>query len=172
MMDKEKDQDKDTSKYLDPKQYNTIFVKANGETEFSEDKITNLINLLTDPANRASRHDALNTLRSNAKAAVPMLVQAIESHKSEGKRYGLVAACWEAELNFSNYLSFFTELAVEEEYLVAIEAITVIENMAGPFDTEDVSSSIEIVRSFLKNNDSDKTKLLSELLIFLESLPR
>lgn len=172
MADKEKEEGSDSSKYFDPKQYSTILVKANGETEYSEDKISNLIHLLSDPSNKDNRHEVLSMLRSNAKNAAPILVQAIESPKSEGKRHYLAAACWEAELNMSPYLVFFTELAIEDDYFVAMEAMTVIEEMAGPFNSEDVASSIEMVRSFINNNDSDKGALLSELLSTLEALPR
>lgn len=170
MTEENNDRGVDPKKLFDPKQYNTLFVKREGDTEGNEDKITNLINLLTDPANRENRIEALDLLRSNAAKAVPMLVEAID--KADKDRLPLlIAACWEAELNFSSYLTFFTDLALTEDYMTALEAITVIENMIGPFKPEEVSDLIKRSEAFLKNDASEKSSLVSELLITLKSLP-
>jgi hypothetical protein len=159
-------------KFFDPKNYNTILVSVNDEGEYDADKISNLVQLLTAPANKDIRHDVLNMLRSNSATAIPMVVEAIKSRKGEENKASLVAACWESGLNFSNHLLFFTELAVNEDFLVAIEAVTVIGEMQGPFDAAQAEQSVALVKSFLTKGSSDKTGLLSDLLITLESLSR
>ena len=171
MADKNTNDPGDLKKFFDPKQYNTVIVNTDGQMEFNEDKIANLVSLLTDPANKELKRDVLNALRENQKTSVPMLIEAIKSDKSQGNRHLMIAACWEAELNLSNYLPFFTGLAVNEDYLSALEATTVIENMAGPFDKNQVKESIQIVESFLGKGDHEKGLLLKDLLITLQSLP-
>ena len=170
MADQDKNKEIDYKKFFDPKQYNTVIVKKDGQTEFNDDKITNLVNLLTDPANKEYRRDVLSALRENQQNAVPILIEAIRINKSRENSHMLVAACWEAELNFSNHLPFFTQLAIEEPYLLALEAITVIENMSGPFNKQEVSESIKKLEGYLVNGDQQKGPLLNELLITLQSL--
>jgi hypothetical protein len=171
MADKNKEQEPDGKKYFDPTQYNTLLVDMNGKTELNSDKVDNLVSLLTDPSNKEQRREVLNALRENQKQAVPMLIEAIKSDTSSENRHLVIAACWEAELNFSNYLKFFTEVTVTEDYLSAIEAMTVIENMAGPFKKNEVQESTRIIEAFLSKGNSEKATLLKELLIILQSLP-
>ena len=66
------------------------------------------------------------------------LLVAIASPKAKDVRHLLVAACWESEINFTKYLPFFILLALDENYLISLEAITTIENMEGPFTETDV----------------------------------
>lgn len=156
-------------KYFNPKDYNTMFVSTQGQFEPNEDRITVLVNLLTDPANKSLRHDVLGMLRSNAATATTLIVEALQDPLSEGKRDSLTAACWEADLNCSNHLVFFTGLMIEEDYLVALEAATVIENMQGPFVKEQVNESIRMVNDYLGSNSTEKTSLLNEILPTIES---
>lgn len=171
MADQDKNKDIDYKKFFDPNQYNTVIVKKDGHTEFNDDKIANLVKLLTDPANKEYRRDVLSALRENQQNAVPILVEAISSYKHQENRHMLVAACWEAELNFSTHLVFFTRLTTEEDYLTAIEAVTVIETMAGPFNKKEVSESIAVIEDFLAKEGHEKAPLLQDLLITLQSLP-
>ena len=171
MAEKNNDPASYLKKFFDPKQYNTMLVNKDGQMEFKEDKITNLIALLTDPEGKELKRDVLNALRENQKTSIPMLLEAIKSDKSLEHRHIVIAACWEAELNFSNYLSFFTQLALTEDYLPAVEAMTVVENMAGPFNKKEVHESIEMIQSFLDKNNTEKAPLLKELLVILQSIP-
>lgn len=170
MADQDKNKDIDYKKFFDPEQYNTVIVNKDGQTEFNDDKITNLVNLLTDPVNKEYRRDVLSALRENQQNAVPILIEAIRTHKNHENSHLLIAACWEAELNFSNYLPFFTQLALEESYLPAMEAITVIENMSGPFNKQEITESINKTENFLAKNDQEKGPLIQGLLITLQSL--
>lgn len=171
MADQDKNKEIDYKKFFDPKQYNTVIVNKNGQTEFNDDKIANLVNLLTEPANKEYRRDVLTALRENQQNAIPILIEAIRTHRELENLHLLIAACWEAELNFSNYLPFFIQLSIEESYLPAMEAMTVIENMQGPFDKQEVNKSIKQVEAFLAKGDHEKSPLLKQLLISLQSLP-
>lgn len=152
-------------KYFNSKEYATTIVGASGEVNMpvtGEDKITSLISLLTDPANKDIKEEALVTLKKQKGGDTLLL--AIASPKAKTVRHLLVAACWESEINFSKYLPFFILLALDENYLISLEAITTIENMEGPFTETDVNEAIKKVKAFKKDITSERQVLLNDLV--------
>ena len=159
----------DLKKYFDSKEYATTIVGSSNEVNMpvdSEDKITSLISLLTDPSNKDIKEEALITLKKEKGG--DLLLRAIASPKSKDKRHILVAACWESEINFSKFLSFFILLALDPDYLVSLEAITTIENMEGPFDEKQLTDSIKKVKDEQKKITTEKSVLLNDLVMTLE----
>jgi hypothetical protein len=161
----------DLKKYFDSKEYiTTIIGKTEGsadDTPVREGKISNLISLLTDPSNKDIKEEALITLKKDKGG--DLLLTAIASPESDGRKHILVAACWESEINFSKYLPFFILLAMSDDYLVSLEAITVIENMEGPFETSHIKDGIKKIKEKQKSISSERVVLLNDLVVTLES---
>jgi hypothetical protein len=159
----------DFKKYFDSKNYITKIIGLEDELEIqikSEDKISKFISLLTDPANKNLKEATLLNLKKEKGGDILLL--AIASPKSDKNRHLLIAACWESEINFSQYLPFFILLALDTDYLVSLEAITVISNMEGPFNNENVKEGIEKIKAIQKNITSEKAVLLNDLIDTLE----
>jgi hypothetical protein len=160
----------DLKKYFDTNQYITTIVGEQDTVTMTapvtEDKITTLISLLTDPSNKDVKEETLITLKKENAGEV--LLQAIASPKSIASRHLLVAACWESEINFSKYLPFFILLALDKNYLISLEAITTIENMEGPFIEKDVKEAIKKVKTEQKDIPSERAILLNDLVMTLE----
>ena len=160
----------DLKKYFDSKEYITQIIGIDREQEkpkVNENKISNLISLLTDPANKAFKEDTLLTLKKEK--AGDILLLSIASPKAKMNKHLLVAACWESEINFSKYLSFFIILALDSDDLVSLEAITVISTMEGPFNNDAVKEGIKKVKVAIQNNvDGARTVLLNDLIYTLE----
>jgi len=161
----------DLNKYFNSKEYITTIVGGNAEDVTmpvtKEDKITSLISLLTEPTNKDVKEETLLTLKKEKGGDTLLL--AIASPKAKNVRHLLVAACWESEINFSKYLPFFILLALDDDYLISLEAITVIENMEGPFTETDVISAIKKVKEAKKKITTEKIVLLNDLIVTLES---
>ncbi len=154
-------------KYFDNKEYVTKIVGAEEETEglsVANDKITSLIQLLTLSENKDFKEETLMILKKEK--AGDLLITAIK--KTKKNKHILVAACWESEIDFSNYLPYFIDLALDSDYLVSLEAITVISTMEGPFVADDVKSSISKVKEEQKKLNSERDVLLNDLAITLE----
>ena len=170
----EEEKKEDLKKYFDPKEYITKIVgKDDAEEEMpavNEDKVNTLIKLITDTANRDIKEQALLTLKKEK--GEELLLVAIASPQAKENRYKLVAACWESEINFSKYLPFFILLALDEDYLVSLEAITVISTMEGPFDKKQVQDGIKKVKAAKQNISSERVVLLNDLAITLEDFIR
>ena len=159
----------DPKKLFNSKDYITkiINVSEDGTTsdEYKSDNITSLVELLTLPENKDFREETLLTLKKEN--AGELLIKSIKKNKKH--KSVLVAACWESEINFSKHLSFFINLAIDTNYLVSLEAITVIETMEGPFETNAVNEGIKLVKEELKKLNSERTVLLNDLINTLES---
>ncbi len=159
----------DLKKYFDSKEYITqiIGIDKAEAPKASESELTNLISLLTNPENKAFKEETLLTLKKEK--AGDRLLLAIASPKAKTNKHLLVAACWESEINFSKYLSFFLILALDSDDLVSLEAITVISTMEGPFDTNAVKEGIKKVKAFIQNSATvPRTVLLNDLVFTLE----
>ncbi len=167
----------DTKKYFNSKKYLTkiIGIDANGNAPLNneldsstidESKISNLISLLTDPANNEFKEITLLTLKKEKGGNILLL--AIASPKAKNVRHKLVAACWESEIDFSPYISFFILLSLDNDYLVSMEAITVISTMAGPFNNDVVKDAIIKVKAAQETGTTEKTVLLNDLIDTLE----
>ena len=59
-------------------------------------------------------------------------------------------------------------LALDNNYLISLEAITTIENMEGPFDEKTVEEAIKKVKAEQKNISSERAVLLNDLVMTLE----
>lgn len=163
----------DVKKYFDPKEYITKIIGNEAQEEIpavDEDKINNLITLLTNTENRDIKEQALLTLKKEK--GEELLLLAIASPEAKENRHKLVAACWESEINFSQYLPFFVLLALDNDYLVSLEAITVISTMDGPFDKKQIEDGIKKVKEAKKNIASERVVLLNDLAITLEDFIR
>ncbi|MGQ0828051.1 MAG: hypothetical protein ACT4ON_06625 [Bacteroidota bacterium] len=160
----------DLKKYFNSKEYITTIV--GGEEEIKSQKITGdkiaaLISLLTDPKNKDIKEEALLALKREKGGEV--LLAAIASPNAEKDRHILVAACWESEINFSKYLPFFITLALSTDYLVSLEAITVIENMEGPFNEAALKDGIKKIKEQQKNIANERVVLFNDLVNTLQN---
>lgn len=168
-MDKEENKD-GLKKYFNPEEYVTKIVGSTDDSNIDnimEEKISAIVSLLTDPENKELKEETLLTLKKEN--AGDLLITAIFNSKMKQKKHILVAACWESEINFSSQVPFFVNLALDTDYLVSLEAITVIENMEGPFNVTHVNEGIIKVKEYQKSITSEKAVLLNDLVAKLES---
>ncbi len=157
----------DFKKYFDNKEYVTKIVGAEEEEAnltIANDKITSLIQLLTLSENRDFKEETLLILKKEK--AGDLLITAIK--KTKKNKHILVAACWESEIDFSKHLPFFVALALDTDYLVSLEAITVISTMEGPFNPNEVKEAIKSVKEEQKKLNSERVVLLNDLAVTLE----
>lgn len=179
MEENQEELNEDLKKYFDPEKYITKIVSAT-DTEEEEiavedapvkgGKVANLISLLTDPANKEFKEKTLLTLKKDK--GEELLLLAIATAEAKEKRHLLVAAAWESEINFSKYLPFFIILALDPDYLVSLEAITVISTMEGPFNKDHVTEGIKKVKAAKQNISNERVVLLTDLIVTLEDFIR
>ena len=128
--------------------------------------INNLLALLRPNENKQLKEDALRELKSEA--GKELLLKAIAVSKDVNDTRILVAACWEAGLDFTKFVSFFVQLAIISEIDICLDALTIIEDMQGPFENRSLLDCIKKLEEARTNSKEQKAALLSEIITNLE----
>jgi hypothetical protein len=82
---------------------------------------------------------------------------------------GLISACWQSNLDFSNEIPIFIDILCTADYQSSFDAFTVIENSIGNVSPEQIGLYITTIESRLKVTPVDKKSLLTEMIVTLES---
>ena len=104
--------------------------------------------------------------------AVPIITQSIQRHIKDDSTTGLISACWQSNLDFSNDLPLFIDILCNGDYQASFEAFTVIENSIGNVSQENINLYITSIESHLKGIPLEKQSLLTEMIVMLESFKR
>jgi hypothetical protein len=82
------------------------------------------------------------------------------------KKTQLINILWNSRIDFSPYLLEFVRWAGEGDYTLTLECLTLVEQMEGPFQEEQLLGSICLVRDYLQSHSemSDQKKALLQSL--------
>jgi len=131
-----------------------------------------LIELLHNTELPEIKKSVLNLLSElKNKESVPLLMTAIKNEKYAKERKDLIACCWQNGLNYNAYITVFIDLVIQEEFLIAFEAFTVIENMVGNIEEEVIEAELIKIKDALKEAGEQKAYLLNGLLSVIRDIP-
>lgn len=99
--------------------------------------------------------------------AIPLIIEAIRNQKYTDDLQYLVSACWENGMDYSEHLDLFVDLMLEQDFMVAFEAHTVITNMTGKISSELCNRLTQKIQAVMPALDESKRGLLEEILDFL-----
>jgi len=102
--------------------------------------------------------------------AIPLIVEAIQNQKYAPELKELVACCWENGLDYSNYLSLFVGLLIDNEFEIAFEAYTVIMNLETRIDQKIIDQEIDLLEQALSSAPEQKRQLMLDVVDFLPSI--
>jgi len=96
---------------------------------------------------------------------IPLFVEALQEDKFRSIRKEILTTCWQNGLDFSSHLELLIDIIVSDEWEIAFEAFTLIENMEH-FPPENEMYQIKLkIASILKTSaDSQKTYFLEEII--------
>ncbi|MDZ4822604.1 MAG: hypothetical protein SH856_04025 [Flavobacteriales bacterium] len=87
-------------------------------------------------------------------------------------RKDILAFMWNSNMQPTDHLSVIIGIAVDGNLEEAIECLTLVESMSGPFSSDQLKDSIAAVHEFLVEEEaSEKLSLMRELLAVLETAP-
>jgi len=104
------------------------------------------------------------------KESIPYIIEAIKNERYAPELRQLVSCCWENGLDYTKYLSLFVDLLIENDFLVALEAFTVITNMAETIDQQLIDAEIEKLDHAMKTTAEEKKLLMLDVIDFLPSI--
>lgn len=133
--------------YFDEKKYRTIVVGKDGFK--SNDEIQDAINALgEDSVTPEEREELLKHLKASNSLA--LIIESIGKTKSNEKKSKLISICWEIDLDCTSNFLFFIEQVCSDDFNVALEALTVIENIIQPIDQSILSEAQKMVNEKIK----------------------
>lgn len=138
------DEGLDPQKLFNRKDYNTLIIGREGFS-VNQNNIADLLESLFQKETPRSKKEELFAALKSAQAT-DMLVETIQKTENIKQKIVLTAACWESGLDFSKHFLFFTELACHENYELAFEAFTVIDNEEGTVSQDTILKAIEFVK--------------------------
>ena len=96
-----------------------------------------------------------------------VLMEKIINAPAQSNKANLLRICWESAIDFSEFLEIFTDILIQEDFINALEASTVIENLNGNIADEKIEVAIKRLRAECKG---DKTFLAEDAIAYLEEL--
>ena len=138
-------------------------------SRFIMEGLLDLLHDTTYPEIKKSILELLSELKH--KESVPLLIEAIANEKFRNERKDLVACCWQNGLDYTDYLPVFVGLVIDEPFLIAFEAFTVLENMYGLISDEIIDQEVLKLTKALGNASAEKAYLLNGLLTIIREIP-
>jgi hypothetical protein len=134
--------------------------------------IPELINILKENANPV-RQKLISKLLSDIQisGATEVFVEILRKEDNQETLRLILPILWESRLDFSVYLADFVELSVSGDYLVALDCLTLMENMPGPFSESQLLESQLHLKEFIENKercDERKAQIISEIALFVK----
>lgn len=100
--------------------------------------------------------------------SVNSFLRAIEDDKYKPIRKDLLTACWQNGLDFSTFVPVFIDLIIREDWEIAFEAFTVIDNLEFLPGQEIIKISVGKIKEALPFANDQKKYFLSEILAKLK----
>jgi len=124
-----------------------------------------LLNSLPEPEIEAEIKNLLGTVKD--KETINGFMRAIENDKYKPIRKSILMACWQNGLDFSTFLPVFIDLVINEDWEIAFEAFTVIDNLEYLPNEEILKKSVNKINKALTSTAEQKSYFLNEILIKL-----
>jgi hypothetical protein len=103
---------------------------------------------------------------------IDLLMTAIDVEKDDAIRLKLLSCVWNSKQDFSNFLAEVVSLSTEGDFMQALECLTILENMSGPFSESQLLESQlylkEYIESINKDKDQRKAQIISEIALFVK----
>ncbi|MEX2483924.1 MAG: hypothetical protein WED10_05175 [Brumimicrobium sp.] len=73
--------------------------------------------------------------------------------------HALLTTIWNSKVDYSPYLVDFVTLATQYDFMIALECLTIIENLDGPFEEHHFLDAEIILREFAEKTQHKKTEI-------------
>jgi hypothetical protein len=131
------------------------------------EEIFNLLYQTNDSETKREISLFLNDIKDPA--SIPKIISVLNDKKYKPVWSIITAACWQSGLDFSKNMDTFIRLLLEEDYLTALEAFSVIEQSYQHLDEKKLKSYRQKLIKGFEVVDKEKAPLVREMIkIMLE----
>jgi hypothetical protein len=128
--------------------------------------------LLMQPLSEKMQHEVLEFLSTlNDSGAADVMIEVIKDPEFISVRRELLSTLWNSKLDYSYYLPEFVAIAVEGDFMEALECLTIIENLEGPFEERHILESQLHLKDYLEDTDPkdpQKSHIMSEIALIVK----
>lgn len=115
--------------------------------------------------------DLLNTIKSTKVPEV--LVSCLNNPKYSEARQTMLVSMWNSGLDYRPYLGDIASATVEGDFMAAMECITILENLEGQLEEDQVMDALLVFKTYLVDNREEKntkSDLIKEMVIVLQQM--
>ena len=144
------------------------FLEKNGKVEYLT-KIIGLLNKIND-ARKAKVFSFLSKLKQ--KDAAPIMMEIVKDEKNKPFQDLILNTFWNSSIDYSPFFAEFVEISCKGQYITALECLTILENLKGPFNEDQILDAQLHLKNYLEqeNKQDDKAPLISEIAIFIKHI--
>ena len=125
-----------------------------------------LLNSVPEPDIEKEIINLLGTVKD--KNCVNGFMRAIEDTKYRRIRKKILTACWQNDLDYSTFIPVFIDLVLNEDFEIAFEAFTVIDNLEYLPGNEIIQISKDMIKDGWSSASEETRYFLNEILVKLE----
>ncbi len=99
------------------------------------------------------------------------LMEILDDDKYIDIRQTILTVIWNTKIDFSDYIDEFVFIAIHGSFLEAIDCLTIIENLEGPFLEESLLESESHLKNYMTSDapkDEQRAYILSEIALKLK----
>lgn len=131
--------------------------------------IETLLQMLTEDRSQTVKREITEFISSiKLPQVVEPMATFISNHYKTLDVSLIITASWQSALDFSQHLAPYFEVFISEDYLVAFEAFTVIENNINGLSEQHLMRYKEMVYNALPKCDETKQRLVTELMELID----
>lgn len=134
--------------------------------------LSSLADLLMTDLSGKNKQETLEFLSSlNDSSGIDGMIELIKEPKYLPIRQELLSTIWNNKLDYSYYLPEFVEIAADGNFMEALECLTIIENLEGPFEERHILESQLHFKDYLEDTspkDPQKSQIMSEIALILK----
>lgn len=124
-----------------------------------------------DAKNEAEIIELLSSLKDTSVTADVMDILSDEKYTEIKSKW--LNIIWNTKVDFSDYIDEFVEIATTGDFMQALECLTIIENLEGPFMEENILECQLHLKNYLESTekkDEQKSHILSEIALRIKDI--
>lgn len=145
-------------------------LEAHGDVSVIKPLADKLLSGVSD-SNKKEIVELLSSLKDSSVCSEIMDI--IGDEKYLAIRQVMLSTIWNTKINYSDYIDDFVQIATEGTLLEALDCLTIIENLEGPFMEECILECQLHLKNYLEKStqkDDGKAMLMSEIALFIKDV--
>lgn len=99
-----------------------------------------------------------------------ILIDCIKNEKFNSIKKDLLTICWESRFDFSDNLDIFVDCIINDDFMTAFEALTVIENLGTNIPVEIKNKQVDKLKNAILKVDETKKHLIHDAIHIIPNI--